>query len=117
MNNKINFLINFRRLVAKDLLYNKPKFFNTFSFTNISIIDKIFRKEIKEVPNVPLGRWKIDYGNDEIIKQTLASHDHCGCCGTPENIKYEKILENYVKNKVDDPDDPVANDKISDIKK
>ena len=40
-----------------------------------------------------LGRWSLSKGNSVIIHQSQASHDHCGCCGTPHEIKYENILK------------------------
>jgi len=52
-----------------------------------------FKFFFKETQKLPLGRWKIEYGNSELIKQTLANHDNCGTCGTLESIAYEKIVK------------------------
>jgi len=58
----------------------------------------------RETPKVPLGRWTINYDdNSELIKQTLASHDHCGACGTPENVVYEEIIKLSIPNKTNQP--------------
>ena len=39
-----------------------------------------------------LGRWRINYGSDELLKQTMANHDHCGSCGAPDKISYDEIM-------------------------
>ena len=52
---------------------------------------------LKNSPKVDLGRWSLAKGNSVIINQTLASHDHCGCCGSPSDVKYEEILKSERK--------------------
>ena len=51
------------------------------------MIRNILKRLITKEKKTPLGRWNITYDHSELIKQNMANHDHCGCCGTPENLK------------------------------
>ena len=38
-------------------------------------------------PETMLGRWK--------ILSTMANHDHCGVCGTPDTVSYSEIIKSH----------------------
>jgi hypothetical protein len=61
----------------------------------ITIIQKIFSKELPK----PMGRWKIDQCNKQMIsKIDLSNEDHCGPCGQYALKKIE-FKENQDNNK------------------
>ena len=45
-------------------------------------------------PETMLGRWKIKKGSDKILS-TMANHDHCGVCGTPDKVSYSEIIKSH----------------------
>ena len=63
------------------------------------LIYKVIKNSLGKEPNIGLGRWNITYDHSELIKQNMANHDHCGCCGTPENLKSD--VEYVVPKKTD----------------
>lgn len=73
---------------------NKHIFTKSNFFTKRNFFTKLFSKKSN---NILLGRWQMHYNESDIIKQNLANHDHCGCCGTPSNIKYPEELELKIK--------------------
>jgi len=61
----------------------------------IIIIKKIFSKELPK----PMGRWKIDQCNKQMItKIDLSNEDHCGPCGQYALNKIE-FTKNQYNNK------------------
>uniref|UniRef100_A0A6C0AR99 Uncharacterized protein n=1 Tax=viral metagenome TaxID=1070528 RepID=A0A6C0AR99_9ZZZZ len=62
----------------------------------ITIITKIFSKELPK----PMGRWKIDQCNKQMIsKIDLSNEDHCGPCGQYALKKIEIKEKQYNDSK------------------
>jgi hypothetical protein len=58
----------------------------------ITIVKKIFPKELPK----PMGRWKIDQCNKQMIsKIDLSNEDHCGPCGQYALKKIELKKDEY----------------------
>ena len=68
--------------------------------TTIQKYKLLSSKSIEFITGMPssetmLGRWKIKKGSDKILS-TMANHDHCGVCGTPDKISYNEIIK-YIR--------------------
>lgn len=48
------------------------------------MIVRVFRDILKRTnQQILLGRWNITNEKTNLVKLSMANHDHCGTCGTP----------------------------------